>query len=177
MSEEKSTTKKTKVIGTQEYLNTTTGELEEMQIIRMEDKDFDFEKIWLGQILSAIDEISNQKMRLLTHLLKIREKSNNTVIRTIRELEKETGVSKDTICRTLVVLEKNKIIKRKPGVIFINPDVVFKGGHNNRMRIVFDYQKVAQEQKQEKPETNVVDFPNAEPITEEGDILGVENAA
>ncbi len=173
----KSTTKKTKVIGTQEYLNTTTGELEEMQIIRMEDKDFDFEKIWLGQILAAIDEISNQKMRLLMHLLKIREKSNNTVIRTIRELTKDTGISHATVANTLVILEQHGVIKRKPGVIFISPDVVFKGGHNNRMRIVFDYQKVAQEQKQGKPETNVVDFPNAEPITDGGDILGVENAA
>jgi DNA-binding transcriptional regulator YhcF (GntR family) len=176
MSEEKSTTKKTKVIGTQEYLNTTTGELEEMQIIRMEDKDFDFEKIWLGQILSAIDEISNQKMRLLTHLLRIREKSNNTVIRTIRELEKETGVSKDTISRTLVVLERNKIIRRKTGVIFINPDVVFKGGYHNRMRILFEYKKISQEQQTDE---NIIEFPSADPnpIVEDGDILGIENAA
>ena len=157
---EKNTTKKTKVVGTQEYLNTTTGELEEMQIIRLEDKDFDFEKIWLGQILSAIDEISNQKMRLLTHLLRIREKSNNAIIRTVRELEQETGVSKDTISRTLVVLEKNKIIRRKTGVIFINPDVVFKGSYNNRMRILFEYQKVGKDQPQ--PEENVLEFPSGD---------------
>jgi DNA-binding Lrp family transcriptional regulator len=167
----KSTTKKTKVIGTQEYLNTTTGELEEMQIIRMEDKDFDFEKIWLGQILAAIDEISNQKMRLLTHLLKIREKSNNAVIRTIRELQKETGVSKETICRTLMILEKNKIIRRKTGVIFISPDVIFKGSYHNRMRIVFEYQKIGKEQQEE----NIINFPTADQET--GDILGVENQA
>lgn len=158
---DKSTTKKTKVVGTTEYINTSTGEIEEMQVVRLEDRDFDFEKIWLGQILSAIDEISNQKMRLLTHLLKIREKSNNTVIRTVRELEEETGVSKDTISRTLVVLEKNKIIRRKTGVIFINPDVVFKGAYHNRMRILFEYNKVGKDQEQQ-PDENILEFPQGE---------------
>jgi DNA-binding Lrp family transcriptional regulator len=154
----KSTTKKTKVVGTTEYINTSTGEIEEMQIIRLEDKDFNFEKIWLAQILSAIDEISNQKMRLLTHLLKIRERSNNAVIRTIREITKETGISHATVANTLKVLEQHGIIKRKVGVIFISPDVIFKGGYNNRMRIMFEYQKIGKEERQ--PDENIIEFPN-----------------
>ena len=136
------TTKLTKIVGTETYINNRTGELEDFQVLRMEDTDFDFDKIWLAHILSAIDSLSNQKMRLLSHLLKTRERSNNAVIATIRELHNQTGISLQVITDTLKILEENKIIKRKTGVIFVSPDVVFRGTHSNRMRVLLDYRRI-----------------------------------
>ena len=136
------TTKKTKIVGTETYINNRTGELEDFQVLRMEDTDFDFDKIWLAHILSAVDTFSNQKMKLLSYLLKKRERSNNAIITTLKKLEADTGISYKTIVETLKILEVNKIIKRQTGVIFVNPDVVFRGSHANRMRVLLDYRRV-----------------------------------
>ena len=57
----KSSTKITKVIGTQAYINKDTKEVENFEVIQMEDRDFNFEKIWLAHILEAIDSIGNKK--------------------------------------------------------------------------------------------------------------------
>lgn len=144
------TSKKTKIVGTETYINNRTGELEDFQVIRMEDTDFDFEKLWLAHLLSAIDEFSNQKMKILSHLLKKRERSNNVVIATIQDLCTQTGASKQTVVDTLKLLEKNGVIRRKTGVIFINPSIVFRGSHSNRMRVLLDYRRVeGQEDTQE----------------------------
>jgi DNA-binding transcriptional regulator YhcF (GntR family) len=139
---EKNATKKMKIIGTESYMNRRTGEFEDFNVVRVEDADFNFDKFWVSQILTAIDEFGNQKVKLLLFLIQNRERSNNVVIKTIRELEKLTGISKDTISKTLKILEQNGIIKRKTGVIFLSPNVVFKGTHLNRRRILLEYNKV-----------------------------------
>jgi predicted transcriptional regulator len=72
--------------------------------------------------------------------MKIRERANNTVIRTIVELAKETDMNKNTVLITLKLLEKNNIITRKSGVVFLSPNVIFRGSHSNRMRVLMDYQ-------------------------------------
>jgi DNA-binding transcriptional regulator YhcF (GntR family) len=136
------TTKKIKVIGTEQYINRATGNVEDFNVIRSEDADFDFDKLWTAQILLAIDEFGNQKTKLLLHLIKNRERSNNAVIKTIVELAEETGMNKNTVLATLKILQKHKIITRKSGVVFISPNVVFRGSHSNRMRVLIDYQNV-----------------------------------
>jgi DNA-binding transcriptional regulator YhcF (GntR family) len=133
--------KKTQIVGTETYMNRTTGEIEEFNVIRIEDTDFNFDKFWVSQLLTAIDEFGNQKIKLLMYLIENRERSNNAIIKTTRELEAETGISRNTILQTLKILEKHGIIKRKTGVIFISPEVVFRGSHNNRRRILLDYRK------------------------------------
>jgi DNA-binding transcriptional regulator YhcF (GntR family) len=146
------TSKKIRVIGIKQYIDAETGELEDMNVISQEEQDFNFDKFWLTQIMFAIDEFGSQKMKLLMHLISTRDRGNNTVLKTVRELEKETGINKNTINTTLKILEKNKIIRRKIGVIFISPDVIFKGGHNKRMNILIQYRAVSQnEQEEAKP--------------------------
>ena len=55
------TRKKVKVVGTETYINQKTGELQEMQVIDIEERDANFHKLWLGHILQSIDLIGNQK--------------------------------------------------------------------------------------------------------------------
>lgn len=159
----KSTTKKTKIVGTETYINNRTGEFEDFEVIRMEDTDFDFEKLWLGHLLAAIDEFSSQKMKILAHLLSRREKSNNVVIATIKDLCEQTGISKQTVVDTLKILEKNGVIRRKTGVIFINPSTVFRGSHSNRMRILLDYSRVETKEasQEDESEANVIPIQKA----------------
>jgi DNA-binding transcriptional regulator YhcF (GntR family) len=146
------TTKKISVIGTETYINQSTGEIEEFNVIKSEDSDFDFDKLWTAQILLAIDEFGNQKTKLLMHLIKIRERSNNAVIRTVMELANETGMNKNTVSATLKILQKHRIITRKTGVIFISPEVVYRGSHSNRMRVLIDYRSTQKNQNDEETE-------------------------
>ncbi len=146
-----STSKKITVIGTEQYVNCATGNVEDFNVISQHDQDFNFEKFWISQIMFAIDEFGSKKLELLMHLLMTRDKGNNTVIKTVREIAAETGISKETVSATLQILERNGIIKRKIGVIFISPDVIFKGGHNKRMNVLIQYRAVSQnEQEQEQ---------------------------
>ncbi len=137
------TSKKIRVIGVKEFIDCETNEIRQMNVISQEDQDFNFEKFWISQIMFAIDEFGSKKLQLLMHLLKTRDKANNTIIKTVREIAAETGISKETVNATLQILEANKIIKRKIGVIFINPDVIFKGGHNKRMNVLIQYREVS----------------------------------
>ncbi|WP_281042439.1 replication/maintenance protein RepL [Selenomonas infelix] len=45
------TRKKVKVVGTETYIKQDTGELREMQVIDIEERDANFHKLWLGHIL------------------------------------------------------------------------------------------------------------------------------
>ena len=55
------TTKKVKVIGRQDYINVETGELESFDVTRIEDRDFNFTKVWMRNFISALDIVGNQK--------------------------------------------------------------------------------------------------------------------
>ncbi len=165
-----STTKKTKIIGIEQYINSATGNVEDFQVIRIEDADFNFDKFWVGQLLTAIDEFGSQKIKLLMYLIQNRERSNNAIIKTVRELEAATGISKDTISKTLKILETHGIVKRKTGVIFVSPSVVFRGSHSNRRRILIEYSKA---------ESNVVsiDRETAEPTADATDQIAENREA
>ena len=65
MARKQNTTKKVKVVGHVEYVNQATGEVEDFQVVRMEDRDFDFHKIWLGHVINSLDLIGNQKTQAL----------------------------------------------------------------------------------------------------------------
>lgn len=146
------TTKKISVIGTETYINQSTGEIEEFNVIKSEDSDFDFDKIWVTQFLMAAEEFGNRKVKLLMYLIDIRERSNNAVIKTIMELADETGMNKNTVSATLKILQKHKIITRKTGVIFLSPEVIFRGRHSNRMRVLIEYRKTEKNQNDEETE-------------------------
>ena len=136
------TAKKLKIEGKRTYVDCETGELINCRVVRIVDADANFEKLWLGHILEAIDEIGNAKMKVLMFLLSNRDKHTNSIITTNRKLAEATGISLDTVSRTLIALKKNKIITRTTGVIFLNPDVVFKGSRQHRMNVMIRYQHV-----------------------------------
>ena len=43
----KTTRKKVKIVGRENYINQNTGEIKEMKIINIEERDANFHKIWL----------------------------------------------------------------------------------------------------------------------------------
>lgn len=139
------TSKKIRVIGTKQFVDYETGELQEFNVISQEEQDNNFDKFWISQVMFAIEEFGSKKMEILLYLIQKRERANNTVLKTVAEIAEETGINKNTIVTTLKILERHQIIKRKTGIIFISPDVIFRGGHAKRMNILIQYREVEQE--------------------------------
>ena len=150
------TTKKTlsnekiKVLGKKQLYDPETDSTVDCAVIQMEDKDFNFEKIWIGHILGAVGEIGNKKMKVLFWLLENRG-YDNKITKTVEEMTKEIEVSKNTVIDTLKALEKNKILRRKTGVIQLNPEVIFRGSGKKRINILYEYYK-------EFPKAEIIPF-------------------
>lgn len=136
------TTRKAKIIGTQDYINRQTGEIITCQVAEIEERDSNFTKFWLGNILAAVEEVSNAKMQLIWYLLKNMDYYNNTLLKTVQEIVDESGLGKNTVVETLKILEKYDIIRRKTGVILLNPDIMFKGGVGKRRAVLLRYMDV-----------------------------------
>lgn len=133
------TDKLVKVIGTQEYINKDTGEIVEMNVISITERDINFHKIWLGHILQTIELIGNQKMKLAFWILDNLD-SENKLILTYRQIAEKSGISYETVARTMqALLEANFLVKINMGAYRVNPDIIFKGGKNKRLSILTQY--------------------------------------
>ena len=133
------TRKKVKVVGTETYINQKTGELQEMQVIDIEERDANFHKLWLGHILQSIDLIGNQKTRLAFWILDHLD-SNNLLPMTQRQIANKSGISYQTVSRTLQALIDSNFLQRiNQGAYRVNPDVLFKGGKTARMNVLLQY--------------------------------------
>ena len=133
------TRKKVKVIGTETYIKQDTGEIAEMQVVKIEERDANFHKLWLGHILQSIDLIGNQKLNL-------RFGYWTTWIAIIRlswhkeKIAEKIGMSTKTVSTTIKALvESNFLNKINSGAYRVNPDVLFKGGKDNRLNVLLQY--------------------------------------
>lgn len=134
------TRKKVKVIGHETYIKQDTGELAEMQVVQIEERDANFHKLWLGHILQSIDLIGNQKTKLAFWILD-NLNSENQLIMTQRKIAEQSGISYQTVSLTLkALIESNFLIKINSGAYRVNPDVLFKGGKQNRLNVLLQYQ-------------------------------------
>ncbi len=133
------TRKKVKVIGTETYINQKTGAIEEMQVMNIEERDANFHKLWLGHILQSIDLIGNQKTKLAFWLLDNLD-SENKFTMTYRQISAKSGISYETVSRTMkALLESNFLVKINSGAYRVNPEVLFKGGKNDRLNVLIQY--------------------------------------
>ncbi len=135
----KNTSKKVRIIGTETYINQTTGELQEMQVVNIEDRDFNFHKLWIGHIINSLDLIGNQKVKLAFWIIENLNRENQLIM-TYRQIAEKSGISLDTVRRTMTALiESNFLKKINNGAYQINPDVIFKGTRNGRLNVLYQY--------------------------------------
>lgn len=138
-----------KLLGPDVWINQRTGEIIEAQTLTKEvrgDVDVGFEKLWVGHILDAVDEVGNAKMKVLFWL--IRNKDNNNMVRgTVRKIADTLGVSKTTVSALMTALRKADVVRLEYGGRWIlNPAVVFKGSHNRRMNVLIRYKSMEQQE-------------------------------
>ena len=143
----KVTTKKVKVVGKTEYIRKDTGEIEEMQVISVEERDFNFHKLWLRNILTTVDLIGNQKMKLAFWIIEHLDYENK-LIYSYEQMAKETGISLDTVKRTMKALMECNFLKKKFGGCYIvNPDMLYKGSHQTRKNVLIQYHRIEKKKK------------------------------
>lgn len=136
------TTKKVKVVGTQQYLNTNTGELEEFQVTDIEERDFNFSKIWIRNFVATLDIVGNQKTRLVYWIIDHLNRENQ-LIATNRQMVEQTNISLQTVSITMKALQNANFLKMvQSGVYTINPDIVFKGSKNARLNVLNRYREL-----------------------------------
>lgn len=141
------TSKKVKVVGHAEYTNNSTGEIEDFQVVRMEDRDFNFHKIWLEHIINSLDLIGNQKTRLAFWILDNLDRENKLTM-TYRQIAEKSGISLDTVRVTMKALIESNFLQRiNQGAYRVNPDTVFKGSRNGRLNVLYQYNQVNQTAK------------------------------
>lgn len=137
-----------RVIGTDRWINQSTGEIIETQTLSKEVKDVDigFEKLWIGHILEAIEEVGNAKVKVLFWMLKNKDQ-NNMVRGTVREIAEATGVHRNTVVSLTTALRKADVVRLEYGGRWIlNPGVIFKGGHSKRMNVLIRYKAMEQQE-------------------------------
>ena len=165
LKRQQTTSKKVKVVGHREYTDNLTGEIQDMQVISVEDRDFNFHKVWLQHILNSIDLIGNQKTKLAFWIIENLNKENQLVM-TQREIAKQTQISLETVRQTLKALsESNFLQKINSGAYRVNPEYVFKGTRNNRLTVAIEYvNKQAENRKNESDARTDTTSETGEPV-------------
>ncbi len=132
---------KIKFIGTKEFIDAETGEIQTMNMVSIEERDCNFHKLWLSHVIEALDMIGNQKISLCLWILDHLDRENR-LIYTYRRIEKETGISYKTIAETMkTLMDSNFLTQIQSGVYQVNPDIIFKGGKTDRLNVLIQYNK------------------------------------
>lgn len=136
------TTKKVKYVGTQQYINADTGELVDMAVTSIEERDFNFTKVWMRNFISTLDIVGNQKTRLAFWIIDNLDKENKLCY-TYRQIADKTGMSLDTVRITMKLLQDADFLrKHNSGTYVVNPDIVYKGTRNGRLNVLNQYQDI-----------------------------------
>lgn len=141
------TIKKQKFVGSKEFIDRDTGELVPMQVVEVEDRDFNFHKVWLQNFLMSLEGICNQRLRLAFWILDNLD-SENKLVMTQQDIANKSGLGIATVKRTMNILQSGKpsfLQKMHSGAYRINPDVIWKGSFRKRLGICFDYRSKNEE--------------------------------
>ena len=138
------TKKKQIYVGTKELVDTETGEIYPVQLKQVEERDFNFTKVWLQMFINGLENIANKKMRLAFWIIDHLD-SENKLVFTFRRMAEETGLSYPTVVRTMKELQQGDVPflrKLQSGAYIINPDIMYKGSHQSRMGIIYKFGNV-----------------------------------
>lgn len=156
--------KKNRVVGTQSFYNSSTGELVEMQLMESDitEKDSNFHKLFLPQFIAALEEgaILNQKTALCFWILSNLTK-DNLLLYTYRQIAEKKGVSYKTVADTMKqLLQTDFIRKHSSGYYMVNPNIVFKGSYQRRCRAWNIYNQLAPDQAVNSQEIQLQNIQN-----------------
>jgi len=136
--------KKQKIIGKQNYINPTTGEVIETLVIEKNvERDFNFFKVWLLDLLNILEVVGTKKMKVVNYIFENINTQENLFIGTHAEISKKLNISRPVVSKTFKLLvDSGLLIKRNNGIYMINPDIVIKGNTGKRMNLLVKYNEI-----------------------------------
>lgn len=148
------TQKKMKVVGTQQFINVQTGEVEDFQVTSIEERDFNFHKVWMKNFINTLDLVGNQKTKLCFWIIDNLDKENQLCM-TYRQISEKTNISLETVRITMkLLLEADFLRKFNMGCYVVNPDILYKGSRSGRLNVLNTYTDI---EKHEVSEMSVND--------------------
>lgn len=149
-SKKSSTTfKKTKVVGTQEYINPSTGEIVPMEVMQVEDKDYNFMKVFLVNFMAQLEGVTNKKTQVMFYIID-NLNNENILLKTQEQVAQETNVSRRTVAQTFKMLLDADFMKKINNSIYqVNPNSLFKGHHSKRMNLLIEYTDIGKDKNNE----------------------------
>ena len=136
------TQKKMRVVGTQQFINVQTGEVEDFQVTSIEERDFNFHKVWMKNFINTLDLVGNQKTKLCFWIIDNLNKENQLCM-TYRQISEKTNISLETVRITMKLLLEADFLRRvNTGCYVVNPDVLFKGSRSGRLNVLNTYTDV-----------------------------------
>lgn len=148
------TQKKMKVVGTQQFINVQTGEVEDFQVTSIEERDFNFHKVWMKNFINTLDLVGNQKTKLCFWIIDNLDKENQLCM-TYRQISEKTNISLETVRITMkLLLEADFLRKVNMGCYVVNPDILYKGSRSGRLNVLNTYTDI---EKHEVSEMSVND--------------------
>lgn len=139
----KNTSKKVRVVGTKRYINPETGEFEDMQVTSIEERDFNFTKVWMQSFISSLELVGNKKLKIAFWIIDNLTKEN-LLTKTYRQIAESTNTSLETVSQTMQILLEVDFIRRiNQGCYQINPNILFNGPRNARLNVLQTYTSTA----------------------------------
>ncbi|EFF7471842.1 replication/maintenance protein, partial [Escherichia coli] len=106
----KTTRKKVKVVGKKQYIDPETNELKDFQVIDIEERDANFHKIWLSNVIHSLDLIGNQKIKFAFWLIDQANKENEITL-TLRQMSELSKISLETVRLTVKSLIESDFLR------------------------------------------------------------------
>ena len=152
---------KTRVIGTQQYVNVNTGELREMQVIESteDNKDFNFHKLFMRDFIRAIDIVSNKKTKICYWIIDNINKDNQ-LLYSYRQISEITGISYSVVAETVKALLDADYLRKHGKVLIVNPDIIFKGSAIRRANILHTYSQAERGDEQADLQVRISNLQN-----------------
>ena len=152
---------KTRVIGTQQYVNVNTGELREMQVIESteDNKDFNFHKLFMRDFIRAIDIVSNKKTKICYWIIDNINKDNQ-LLYSYRQISEITGISYSVVAETVKALLDADFLRKHGKVLIVNPDIIFKGSAIGRANILHTYSQAERGDEQADLQVRISNLQN-----------------
>lgn len=150
---EKTTVKKVKAVGTKTVIDPVTLEEMVLQVTTVEERDYNFMKVWMRSFLTTLEIVGNAKTKVAYWVVDHINRENQLTY-TYRQIAEETGMSLDTVTATMKALLEADFLKRKnQGCYMLNPNIVFKGSNKARLNVLTQYSSLDSEKpKQASPE-------------------------
>lgn len=136
--------------GKEKWHNKKTGEvLDVHRIQESSTQDNFFMKIWKLNMMKALEQIGNKKVDVLNYIIDNMNRENR-IIATQKEIAEKVGCSRQTVSTVVSQLRKSGYITTETREIQLSPSIMFKGGHEERMAVLFDFEQRKKEYQQKK---------------------------